>query len=96
MQFKTLASLLAEGPVHFLVTEVADGRIRVYVEPKPTKEQQGQKAASSPFSVCDTAENLDAGFDAALTEWIDSRGATLQDLAAGLAASKAQLASAAA
>lgn len=95
MLFQTLAPLLAERPIHLLLSASADGRLRVYIEPKAT-DKNAPAASVAPFSVCDTAEKLDAELATALSEWLDARASTLQDIQAGLAAAKASLSNAAA
>ncbi|MBN9424728.1 MAG: hypothetical protein BGO63_10490 [Candidatus Accumulibacter sp. 66-26] len=97
MLFQTLQTLATERTVHLLISAAPDGRMRVYIEPAPSKNAKDKEPSASvvPFSVCDTPEVLDAQLPAVLTEWLHARTEALNGIQASLATAKAGLENAA-
>lgn len=90
MLFKSLMPLIAERPVHILVSTTKDGRIKLYVEPKK-KDEKEDATFCSPFQCEGTAEEMDADLPGVLSQWVQTRSSVTTSLAESLAKAEADL-----
>lgn len=84
--FKELQPLLAEGrKIHIVLAGAkTEGNLVAYIEPAQKNDKEPD-AFLVPFKVEDTAEALDTGLGAILTEWLTARTAATTSLTAALA-----------